>query len=94
MFLVYKGVQGSKCKFTFVARDLEGPEYHSEDDQVTVKIKSPTGNLLKTKIADSVDGTYTVSFTPDTVGPHSVSITVKGQLLTGSPWSVQVSPHT
>ena len=84
---------GTKSKFTFVTRDLNGRKYYNADDQVTVKIQAPTGNFLKKKIEDSVDGTYTVSFTPDTVGPHSVLIELNDQPLTGSPWSVQVSPH-
>ncbi|XP_078359472.1 protein meiotic P26-like [Oculina patagonica] len=84
---------GSKSKFTFVTRDLEGHKFYNADNEVTVKIQDPSGNFIKKKIEDSVDGTYTVSFTPDTVGPHSVLITVNGQPLTGSPWSVQVSPH-
>ena len=76
-----------------MTRDLDGQKYYNEDDQVTVKIQDPRGNLLKKKIEDSLDGTYTVSFTPDTVGRHSVLITVNGQPLTGGPWSVLVSPH-
>ena len=84
---------GTESKFTFVTRDLKGQKYYNEDDHVTVKIQTTSGNFVKKKIEDSVDGNYTVSFTPDTVGPHSVTIALNGQPLTGSPWSVQVSPH-
>ncbi len=76
-----------------MTKDLEGHKCYNADDQVTVKIQAPSGNFLRKKIEDSVDGTYTVSFTPDTVGLHRVLITVNGQPLTGSPWSVQVSPY-
>ncbi|KAL9984454.1 hypothetical protein ACROYT_G006747 [Oculina patagonica] len=84
---------GKKSKFTFVTKDLEGHKCYNADNQVIVKIQAPSGNFIKKKIEDSVDGTYTVSFTPDAVGLHSVLITVNGQPLTGSPRNVQVSPH-
>ncbi len=84
---------GREIHLLFETTDAESKRYYKEDDQIIVKIQAPSGNFLKKKIEDSVDGTYIVSFTPDTVGPHSVLITVNGQPLTGSPWSVQVSPH-
>ena len=86
---------GREIHLVFETTDAERKRYYKEDDHITVKIQDPTGNFLKKKIEDSVDGTYTVSFTPDIVGPHSVLITVNGQPLTGSPWSVQISsgPH-
>ena len=66
--------------------------YH-EDDQVKVVIESPSGEELKTKFEDKSNGKYKVTFTPKIDGTHDVMITVNGQPLTGSPWSVQVSPH-
>ena len=88
-----KAEAGREIHLVFETTDAERKRYYKEDDHIMVKIQDPTGNFLKKKIEDSVDGTYTVSFTPDIVGPHSVLITVNGQPLTGSPWSVQVSPH-
>ncbi|KAL9984456.1 hypothetical protein ACROYT_G006749 [Oculina patagonica] len=85
-----------KSKFTFVTKDLEGHKCYNADDQVIVKIQAPSGDFIKKKIEDSVDGTFTVSFTPvlhQFYTRHCVFITVNGQLLTGSPRNVQVSPH-
>ncbi len=88
-----KAEAGREVHFLFETTDAESKRYYKEDDNIMVKIQDPSGNFLKKKIEDSLDGTYTVSFTPDTVGLLSVLITVNGQPLTGSPWSVQVSPH-
>ena len=77
----------------FSTKDAKGNLFYEEDNQVGVKIQALSGNCVKKKIEDNLNGNYTVSFTPDIVGPHSVTITVNGQPLTGSPWSVEVSPH-
>ncbi|CAH3024595.1 unnamed protein product [Porites evermanni] len=66
--------------------------YH-EDDQVKVNILTPADDQLETEIKDTKDGKYTVTYTPQCVGQHRVEIQVNGQLLTGSPWFVQVIPH-
>ena len=83
---------GREVHLKFSTTIVEEKPYYDEDN-VIVKIQDPSGSLVKQKIEDNLDGSYTVSFTPDTVGPHKVRITVNGQPLTGSPWSVQVSPH-
>ena len=77
----------------FSTKDAKGNLFYEADNQVGVKIQALSGNFVKKKIEDNLNGNYTVSFTPDIVGPHSVTITVNGQPLTGSPWSVEVSPH-
>ena len=88
-----KAEAGREIHILFSTTDEEGKRYYDEDNQVNVKIQASSGNFVKKKIEDNLDGSYTVSFTPHTVGPHSVIIAVNGQPLTGSPWSVQVSPH-
>ena len=90
---LFKAEAGREIHLLFSTNDEEGKRYYDEDNQVNVKIRASSGNFVKKKIDDNLDGSYTVSFTPDTVGLHSVIITVNGQPLTGSPWSVQVSPH-
>ena len=77
----------------FSTKDAKGNLFYEADNQVDVRIQASSGNFVKKKIEDNLNGNYTVSFTPDIVGPHSVTITVNGQPLTGSPWSVEVSPH-
>ena len=90
---MFKAEAGREIHILFSKNDEEGKRYYDEDNQVNVKIQASSGNFVKKKIEGNLDGNYIVSFTPDTVGPHSVIITVNGQPLTGSPWSVQVSPR-
>ena len=90
---VFKAEAGRKIKILFSTKDAKGNLFYEADNQVGVKIQASSGNFVKEKIEDNLNGNYTVSFTPDIVGPHSVTITVNGQPLTGSPWSVEVSPY-
>lgn len=50
---------------------------------------APSGKILNTKLTPSGD-TYTVSFTPEVVGRHSVAILINDQHVIGSPFSCNV----
>ena len=83
----------TETNFTIVTRNSDGEQCYHEEDVIKVNLLSPAGDQLKTEIKDSKDGKYTVTYTPQCVGQHRVEIQVNGQLLTGSPWFVQVIPH-
>ena len=83
----------TETNFTIVTRNSDGEQSYHEEDVIKVNLLSPAGDQLKTEIKDSKDGKYTVAYTPQCVGQHRVEIQVNGQLLTGSPWFVQVIPH-
>ena len=92
-----KGLEGAEVgkdtDFWILTRDFEGKMCYYKSDQVTVSIKTPLGEDLDKTIENKQDGRYSVHFTPKFSGPHHVILTVNGQPLTGSPRSVQVSPH-
>ncbi|XP_067026590.1 E3 ubiquitin-protein ligase TRIM71-like [Acropora muricata] len=81
---------GGKSHFVVVTRDSEGLQRYQLGDQIKVNILTPKGDHLKTELQDSKDGKYTVTYTPQCDGRHSVEIQVNGQPLTGSPFVVQV----
>ena len=90
-----KGLKEAKLaaetNFTITSRDSEGNQFYDEQDQVTVKIRSPTGEDEETEIEDCKDGNYTVRYKPKSVGLHDITVEVNGKPLTGSPWSVLVT---
>ena len=90
---VFKAEAGRKIKILFSTKDAKGNLSYEADNQIDVRIQASSGNFVEKKIENNLNGNYTVSFTSDIVGPHSVTITVNGQPLTGSPWSVEVSPY-
>ena len=82
-----------ESKFVVVTRDSEGLQCYQQDDQIKVDILTPDGDHLRTELNDSRDGKYIVTYTPQCVGKYSVEIRVNAQLLTGSPFVVQVCEH-
>ena len=84
---------GAESNFTVTTRDSEGNKSYDAQDQVTVEIRSATGEFEKKKVEDCKDGNYTVHYKPKSVGLHDITVEVNGQPLTGSPWRVQVTGH-
>ena len=80
---------GRESNVVVVTRDSEGLQCYQLDGQIEVDILTTEGDHLKTELKDSNDGKYTVTYTPQCVGRHSVVIEVNGQPLTGSPFLVQ-----
>ena len=81
---------GRESNVVVFTRDSDGLQCYQEDDEIKVDILTTDGDHLKTELKDSKDGNYTVTYTPQCVGPHTVEIQVNGQPLTGSPFVVQV----
>ena len=84
---------GNEVEFVITAKDSNQKQCYDEDDQISVKLETPSGEELNNKITHRKDGEYSVTYTPDCVGTHDMVIEVNGQPLTGNPWSVHVSPH-
>ena len=57
-----------------------------------VKVNAPNG-IVESKIVDNKDGTYSVSFTPQTYGEFVINITVDGKDIDKSPYRVNVLPN-
>ena len=88
-----KAELGAETKFIITTRDSKGNPFYNEEDQVIVKISSPTGEDIEKDIEDCTDGIYVVRCKPRSVGLHDIAVEVNEKPLTGSPWSVRVTPH-
>ena len=84
---------GNKAEFLITTKDSNQKQCYDEDDQIIVKVVTPSGENLKNEITLRKDGEYRVTYTPDCVGTHDLVIEINGQPMTGSPWSLHVSPH-
>ena len=86
-----EGTKGEDCTFTIITKDSQGQTTYSEIDKVTVDIQSlQTGRVMKSSITDSNDGYYQVKYKPEYAGEFSVSITVGGEAIGGSPFQLKV----
>ena len=84
---------GRESNVVVVTRDSGGLQCYQRDDQIKVDILTAKGDHLKTELKDSKDGKYTVTYTPQCVGHHSIKIKVNELPLTGSPFVVQIRQH-
>ena len=82
-----------EAEFVITTKDSNRKQCYDEDDQIIVKVATPSGEKLNHNFTHRKDGEYRVIYTPDCVGTHEFVIEVNDQPLTGSPWSVHVSPH-
>ena len=78
--------------FVIVTKNSKGLQCYQQEDKIKVDILTSEGDQLKTNIKDTKDGKYTVTYTPQCAGKHTVEILANGQPLTGSPRIVQVHP--
>ena len=84
---------GNKAEVVITTKDSNQKQCYDEDDQIIMKVETPSGVELNPSITPRKDGEYSATYKPDCVGQHGVVIEVNGQPLTGSPWSLHVSPH-
>jgi len=92
-----KGLQeaevGNETHFVITTKDSSRKQCYDENDQIIVKVETPSGEKLKHKMTCGNIGEYNVYYTPNCVGQHDVAIEINGQPLTGSPWRVHLSHH-
>ena len=70
----------------------KGERYPCGGLQVKAKLrpKSFDGPVVLGQVEDHGDGTYTITLTPQTAGPHQLLITVDGHHVQGSPYDLEV----
>ncbi|KAL0968726.1 hypothetical protein UPYG_G00270880 [Umbra pygmaea] len=72
-------------EFTIDARD-------AGEGLLTVQILDPEGKPKKATIHDNRDGTYTVSYVPDSTGPYTITIKYGGDEIPYSPYRIAALP--
>ena len=61
-------------------------------DRVEAIVQSSDGSSVKTSVIDKGNGDYHISYTPETVGEHHISVLVESKHVKGSPFMVVVQP--
>ena len=76
-------------------KSSEGERYLYGGLQVKAELrpKSHDGAVVPGKVEDHGDGTYTITLTPQAVGPHQLLITMDGEHVQGSPHDLDVRPN-
>ena len=84
---------GETAEFTVTTKDADGELCFSQQDRVSVHIKTATRREVEADVNSDTDGRYHVTYTPMKHGESHVAIRVNGHVLPGSPCHVHVTPH-
>ena len=81
---------GKKVEFTIMTKYRNGGPCISGGSQVCVQLKSFTGDITAGEIRDNRDGSYMASFAAERVGEAKLSVSINGEQIRGSPYSIVV----
>ena len=82
---------GHKVEFKIIAKDSKGKNCTKGGSQVSVQLKSFTGDVTAGEVRDNNDGGYMASFvTKRQVGEAKLSVSINGEQIKGSPYSIVV----
>ena len=85
---------GTRYDVKIQSKTSEGAEYPHGGVEVKGEMRSKTHNgaVVYGEVEDHGDGTYTITLTPQTAGPHQLLITMDGQHVQNSPNDLDVRP--
>ena len=85
---------GTRYHVKVQSKTSKGEEYPHGGVEVKGEMRSKTHNgaVVYGEVEDHRDGTYTITLTPQTAGPHQLLITVDGQHVQNSPNDLDVRP--
>ncbi|CAH1272256.1 TRIM45 [Branchiostoma lanceolatum] len=86
--------QGQEAEFAVTLRDRDGEQWRRGGDDMKVDIieKNKNAKCNKVVISDRLDGSFHVAYTADESGHYLISLSVGGQHIQGSPFTVSVKP--
>ena len=89
-----EGIVARKAQFTLITRNVERKQAYDERDCVTVEIKDEQGQECVTEVRmdDNKNGFYNISYYPRVQGTFKLLVTVNGEHVSGSPFTVIVKP--
>ncbi|KAH3767700.1 gelation factor [Pelomyxa schiedti] len=77
-------------EFTLEAKDVTGKRMDKGGFPFVPKVVGPTGAEAPSHIDDNGDGTYNITYSPDVKGKHTITLTLEGQSVAESPYTVNV----
>ena len=85
---------GNELKFSIITKYHNGSQCSIGGSQVSVQLESNTGEVKSARVVDNKDGSYMASFVAQQVGEVKLSVSINGQQIKGSPYSLVVCDYT
>ena len=83
-------LQGVETGFSVVTKYNNGFHFPSGGSQVTVALQSGNGEITTAQVTDSKNGSYAISFIPQQTGDLKVYVSIDGQQIKESPYTIEV----
>ena len=84
---------GKELKFSITTKYRNGSQCSIGGNEVSVQLESNTGEVRSAQVRDNNDGSYMASFVAQQVGEVKLSVSINGQQIKGSPYSVVVQQY-
>ena len=82
---------GYKAEFKIIAKDSKGNHCTKGGSQISLQLKSFTGDVTAGEVKDNNDGSYMASFVVvEQVGEAKLSVSINGEQIKGSAYSIVV----
>eukprot|EP01121_Diplochlamys_sp_Union-15-3_P001758 TRINITY_DN1152_c0_g2_i1.p1 TRINITY_DN1152_c0_g2~~TRINITY_DN1152_c0_g2_i1.p1 ORF type:complete len:767 (+),score=229.10 TRINITY_DN1152_c0_g2_i1:31-2301(+) len=89
------GLEGGKthepANFTIVAKNCYNEQLKTGGTPFVVIIKTGSGKEVPVEVKDNGDGSYPATYVPTESGPHTITVTLAGTNIKGSPWKANIS---
>ncbi|XP_065908832.1 tripartite motif-containing protein 2-like [Dysidea avara] len=83
-------IVGKKVEVTIITKDSNGDHCSTGGHKVFVQLKSFAGNVTVGEVRDNNDGSYVTSLVSEQVGDAKLHVSIIGQEIKGSPYSIVV----
>ena len=90
---LYEAREGRSAKFKVVVCDRYKQQREVGGDRVEASMVSKKGDIVYMFVNDCEDGIYEISYIPESVGEHRLSVLVDEKHIKGSPFVVRVHPR-
>ena len=84
---------GEKLKFSIITKYRNGSQCSIGHSEVSVQLECNTGEVRSAQVRDNNDGSYMASFVAQQVGEVNLSVSINGQQIKGSPYSLVVRQY-
>ena len=81
---------GHKVECKIIAKDSKSKNCTKGGSKVSVQLESFTGDVTAGEVRDNNDGSYMASFVAEQVGEAKVLVSINGEQIKGSPYSIVV----
>ena len=84
---------GKELKFSIITKYRNGSQCSIGGSEVSVQLECNTGEVRSAQVRDNNDGSYMASLTAQQVREVKISVSINGQQIKGSPYSLVVQQH-